>query len=211
MSRAEFSGKTVDSACQGLERAYQKLLRKEITDIVLGRWGMSIEEFRKQGLSNFGESDFSRMKELIDDFKLGIELLVCGFDERGHSHIVHVVDPGRAIIRDLSYAWAIGSGAWTALGALFRFHKIQLASLDELLYRACVAKFLSESARGVGKETDVFVFEPNYQLEIVDYTTMDTIRQSYDNTPPPPIPVNVQNQIGSFLQKRKPKNNTNQP
>jgi hypothetical protein len=200
--RSAFSGASVTVAATKLEGAYQSVLRKEITDNVLSRWNITLAEFRTDGWNNFGKAEFSRMKELVDNYKLGIDLLVCGHDSSGDPHIVHVTDPGRAIIRDLTNAWAIGSGAWTALGSLFRHKKLHVSRLDELLYRMCEAKFLSENARGVGKETDIFIIEQGWNISLVDSDTLKKAREAFDKQTNCPVPDEAAEAIRGFLGKR---------
>src|ERR1022692_4908149 len=86
---------------------------------------------------------------------LGCQFLLAGFDHDGDGHILTVENPGIVKNHDPVGFWAIGSGALSALGILF-FHSMRgELPLPEVLYHICEAKFMAESAIGVGKQTNV--------------------------------------------------------
>jgi hypothetical protein len=93
----------------------------------------------------------------IANVKLSLKFLLAGFDAKNKGHLI--VGGGEEAPTDYTTLgfWAIGTGATAALSSLVyhrgRQHISSSASVEQCLYVACAAKFMSESATDVGKFT----------------------------------------------------------
>ena len=113
------SSQTVQEAFRSSLLAEQS---QQAVDLVLGPYGLSLEEFRRTGQKIFGDS-FWLMRERLEQVSLDLQFLVGGFDDHGHPMIFSVSTPtvsDPAIIKDHSLMgyWAIGSGSYLALSSL---------------------------------------------------------------------------------------------
>jgi hypothetical protein len=101
--------------------AYRTLFNAEFTASYLARYGMcSISEFRTLGRVQFGDDKFHTICNAIDEYSLGIELLVYGFDADKKPHIFQVSNPGSVTNHDLLGYGVIGSGFYMATSSMRR-------------------------------------------------------------------------------------------
>jgi hypothetical protein len=99
--------------------AYRTLFNAKFTASYLARYGMcSISEFRTLGRAQFGDDKFHTICNAIDEFSLGIELLVYGFDAHKNPHIFQVSNPGSVTNHDLLGYGVIGSGFYMATSSM---------------------------------------------------------------------------------------------
>jgi len=151
--------------------------------------GMTIADFYANGLNQFGAELFSRLFHEVENIKLDIQFLVCGFDA-GHPKLFTIADPGVETNYDLLGFWAIGSGTNNALGSLFNLRRpggIIHSSAEEILYRALEAKFFAESAAGVGRETKSFVLYKDATRSFL-HDSLDEIRTIWEQSSFRPVP-----------------------
>lgn len=93
----------------------------------------------------------------LNNYNLGVELLVAGVDDGG-GHIFAITNPGtRPQDHDVIGYAAAGSGALHALQSMIGFRHAVSASLAETIFRVYASKRRAEVAPGVGHETDMFV------------------------------------------------------
>jgi hypothetical protein len=64
-------------------------------------------------------------------------------------------------------------------------------SRDDLIYRVCEAKFLSESALGVGKRTVVLTIAPDGSYEGLWPNLVEPIKEIWEQQGRPPVPQNA--------------------
>jgi 20S proteasome alpha/beta subunit len=138
-------------------RAFTSAFRSELQDrvegTVLACYGLSLKMFKARGKRIFPAKTHNRLVKKIEKAKLGCSFLVCGFDARGDAHIFTVSDPGEAKSFDDVGYWAIGSGQTNALAALMNRRFSPALDLQTSIYCLAEAKFLAESATGVGRQT----------------------------------------------------------
>jgi len=135
-------------------RVYQEELRKEVENVILGRYGLTLDAFRRDGRNIFGDVAMATLCEKIGQVDLQCEFLVHGFDATNTGRIFTVESPGR-IGGDFSRVgwWVIGSGGPIAKTALV-FNGYRREDDSTLaVYRVCEAKFRAEAAGGVGRNT----------------------------------------------------------
>jgi hypothetical protein len=165
-----------------MRTAFQQELREQIADRFLSRYNLTAEEFRKNGKRQFG-NDFEVLNKPIREFSLNTSFLACGVDAHEFPHILWVQGPGGSVTSEdtLGHA-AIGSGREMALGSLGSSSASGsgIQSIPDLAYRVVKAKFIAESARGVGKSTILVIWRkgldhPIFMLED------NPFRQAMDN------------------------------
>lgn len=98
----------------------------------------SVADFRAKGYYQLGPKVTERISNKIDAFKLGIELLVFGFDESGGAKFLEINDTDVAD-QTVMDAWAIGTGTYLALASLNLRERTD-QSIQSLIYKACEAK-----------------------------------------------------------------------
>ncbi len=149
---------------KAMQDAWNAELRAQIESTILGRYDMSLEEFRKKGRRQFGDSEFAIVNKLIREFSLRTSFLVCGTDKQDFPHVFTVSSVnGSTIVNDPAGRGAIGTGGQMALGALGARKHLASLPVRELIYRVCEAKFSAETARGVGKGTILTVWRKGFE------------------------------------------------
>jgi hypothetical protein len=159
-NRPQSDFETRDDVARRFVESYQSQRVRSALDQIVSLPGMDIEKFLRTGPELFGR-DFSKIKKKVDQFRLGIEFLVYGFDLSPKPWMFIVKDPG--VIEDYTDVgrWAIGTGshtAFTSMASIGSVDSLTSLSTKDLIYRVCEAKFLAESASDVGRATDVSVF-----------------------------------------------------
>jgi len=137
--------------------AYQKEITLTAERHVLSRYGLDMDKFTREGFAMFGERQFDEMVRRIEAVRLELELLVTGFDDQKKPHIFTVSSPGVPTYHDAPGFAAIGSGDFLALGSLYGNSHTVNAPTELILYRLLEAKFVAESAVGVGRDTVVMM------------------------------------------------------
>jgi hypothetical protein len=159
------------------EDTYRTFFDEQFTARYLSRYGISsISEFRILGLQQFGNK-FTEICEAIDQFDLGIDLLISGFDVDGVSHIFDVRNPGFATNHDLLGYAAIGTGETMALASLRR--KPLPNARDALVYRVLEAKFSAETAAGVGPTTALFTMRSSGKDGSINRSRIEKVKKVY--------------------------------
>jgi len=124
---------------------------------ILSKLGFTTESFMRDGKAQLTEAVYYDIISEIRREELSLTFLLAGFDEEGEAHLrVVTCDDCPQDFDMLGFA-AIGSGASQALGSL-AFAKdhtslCQHSSLVDVTYQVLAAKFMSESATDVGKDT----------------------------------------------------------
>jgi hypothetical protein len=182
--------KELDHLKKVCREAYQAERRQRVTDRFLSVYNMTLDDFRREGLENFGVQEFAKINEKIRDFDLDLTILVCGFDKQGFPHIFEVGDPGQIAEHDLLGYAAIGSGADMARGILTP-RSVKRLPWREMMYRLCQAKFASETATGVGRVTSVLFFSRNGIHLILPNSHVEKLRSVWDKERSMPIVSDV--------------------
>jgi hypothetical protein len=139
-----------------MREAYRLERLEYASDQILSPSNLTPDELKMLGHAGLGP-EFTVLNRALRAFDLGVEFLVCGFDWRGFAKIFMVKNPGRIQNIGLLDYWAIGSGSRIAIAGLTA-RPIGALPLAEVVYRACEAKFATESADlGIGTDTTVSV------------------------------------------------------
>lgn len=180
------SAEQVRSAFDTVCRAVLKQARAS----VLAVYELDMATFVRDGLLRFGEAGFNELRRRIEAINLGCEFLVHGFDQTRVPH-VFVVEPSGEIRGELTEVEfdAIGSGAGYAQSSLFfhsyrRDHPLALA-----VYRVCEAKFMAESAQGVGRDTVLVVLGEDRRYRVLSGEAVEPIRRMVEQGRQVPVPL----------------------
>lgn len=181
---------------QVVRRAFQEELRFQIENQFLSKWKVTLEQFRKSGKRQFGD-DFEKINKPIREFSLSTSFLVCGVDNSNFPHIFSlrsdvlignawVPSGGNVEIHDPLGHAAIGTGATMALGALGATD-LSILSVENLVYRVAAAKFVAETAQGVGKSTIIVLWRKGFEHPCF-LPVQNPLRQAYDRAAASPAP-----------------------
>jgi hypothetical protein len=195
--------KTLEGVTEAVEHAYDELTKHLIERRILAPLGLTRDVFMTEGLEMFGDTYFRELLEQCRAVKPETDLLVMGFDEKSVPHLFQAYRDGTCTNYDQLGFYAIGAGAWAALGSLYASDVRSARSTNRVVYRLCEAKFLSEIARSVGGlMTVVNVFYADgsdYSLFINDE---DPIRIAWKKQRSAPIPQEAIDEIDQFDQIR---------
>lgn len=192
------SDETAEQMIAAFERAFREQLKRKIEGELLSPYGIDRETFLREGKAYFGDEEFARLLYQINTMTLSTSFLVAGFDPQGTPRIFTISDPGVFEYHDRLGFHAIGSGYVRALGALYSTYDADLSTPD-LIYRVCEAKFVAESAPGVGKKTFVVVVKPDGKHEAIFPEGVEEIRRVYEAEGKPPVSSAARAAIASNL------------
>jgi len=192
----------LDKVCNAFSRAVREELALVAQESVLAPFGLSLEEFRRTGLRDFGPSEFSRLLQRIETLSLRCEFLVCGFGERGEPHIFTLSEMGIISVLDHVGFWAIGSGQQSALSTFFFHSYNKLHGVAPAIYHACEAKFMAETATGVGELTFLAVHLPHRRSVTCLEPLVDSVRELWEAEGKPRVPKNALGMILKWLETR---------
>jgi 20S proteasome alpha/beta subunit len=170
----------IDVIVSCLREGFQKTRRMMATDKYLSTYGLTLEEFLRDGAAKFGNTGFALLRQQIEQCDLGCELLVCGFDDTRASHVLTVNDPGIVKEHNVAGYWAVGSGAYQAIGTLASRGHNGLQNLESAVYNLCEAKFAAESAPGVGKETVILVIGEDHSMSTLRPDEIASLRKEWE-------------------------------
>jgi hypothetical protein len=199
---ARFSNREneIDQIMASFREAYQGQVQRRINDEVLGRYDFDLPSFKEHGLKQLGRDQFNSLCRQIDRIDFDCEFLVCGFDQREYPHVFTLSNPGKIIEYSKPGFWAIGSGAPSALSTLY-FHSFSsdIILLPTAIYHICEAKFMAESALGVGSQTFAFVVHPSGEAKTIDHSLMAQIRNAWELYGKAKVPPDIEAVIQSKL------------
>lgn len=142
----------------GFKRAYAECRRELIADTLLNSFDMDVTDFKRNGRKQLNPEVHADFSFRIKNFDLGCTFLVYGFDDEGDPHIFTVLNPGKVDPYDKPGFWAIGAGKVAAISMLMALGQHpERNSLYETIYNVLAAKYVSEGASDVGKETWMFI------------------------------------------------------
>jgi len=182
----DFSFEAVTQSCAV---AFQQIRQNAIEAEVLSPYKLTIDAFVCGGLGHFGEQKFGELTEQMEAVKLATDFLIGGHDSAGRPHLFSVSDPGTVTSHQMPGFHAIGSGAWSAIGAMYstREHRSDMSWI-ELSYRVLEAKFRGESAMGVGKITNAMLLIPDQHPRVIQNAPCTQVREIWNDKGRPPMP-----------------------
>ena len=191
--------KTLALIRDAVAAAYQAEFHRQLAALHLHRFGFhDIDEFRRDGLQQLGLPDFSRMAGMVEQFDLGIEMLVCGFGPHGGAHVLSISNPGSLSDHDLPGFGAVGSGAEMAR-ALLAGRAFDRHDNATTTYRLCDAKFRVEAAGMAGSVTSVLALNQDGLFAMMSGREVETVRTAWLDTLRVSVPVSAVAAIDATL------------
>ena len=195
---------TVEQVKASCREAYGNQFQRYITHKVLVRYGFDLESFKENGLKQLGRDVFNSLCRQIDQINFDCEFLICGFDKDKNPHIFTVSNPGIATEHSPPGFYAIGSGEFSALSTLV-FHRFKSGmQLARGIYHVCEAKFMAESAVGVGSPTNALIIHNSGDLELVDSRLIEEIKDAWTLEGKARVPSGIEETIKSKLAGESP-------
>jgi len=189
------SNRVMEAACV---RSYHDERERLVYCRVLSAYGIDLKTWVNAGLERFGTQEFARINGLIEQVRVGVSLLVYGFDEKDVAHLFEVGEAegagGEARTLDIEAFGTIGSGSYLAHASLVS-RDLPRHSKAEMIYRLLEAKFSAEGkAAGVGEGTVVaFIDNPLgaewAQPKFLNDRDIATARKCFEKRRDAPLPV----------------------
>lgn len=178
--------------------AYRKQRIIGIESHILGKYGMTLDEFKQTGKAVFTEDVYEHVFKEIDDYELKVQFLFGGFSPDCAPHIFTLLEPGTTNYFDRTGYWAIGSGKHAAVSHLASYPYQRTDSIAVCIYRVMAAKMAAETAREVGKNTYVSLRFRGLGIVIdLSEKMMAEIRRGYESLPR--IPAGLEQSISAEL------------
>lgn len=183
-----------------LFRIYREERVKFAEQAVLSPFSLDMPTFVDMMATN-DTAEISDLKRRIEDVDFGCEFLVGGFDcdDGNRAHIFTISPP--AVIRSYNPLkfWSIGSGADLALSSLLFRRFREGLSLETAIYHVAEAKFMSEAATGVGKNSVFIHLDSGGNFSMLPPDRVPALRQLWEAEGQPPIPPNLSERVPKFL------------
>jgi hypothetical protein len=194
----------VETIVEALDMAFAEATRKEIEHKVLTKRGFTAETFMETGRRKCGASvDLSRCQK-IDQVKLSLKFLLCGFDEAKHPHLYEINGETQPKCYDSIGMWAIGSGAYSAMSCLSYYVNkdgtFYTRGPGAGLFFALGAKFMAESSGDVGTETFAEVHSYG-DIWFVEDETVKGIRKIWEAEAALRVPSDLENRVSELRKK----------
>lgn len=148
-----------------LKNAYVNIRVKRAEELHLKPKGLTFNMFYQNQRMLLPEIVF-QVTDAINKTSLGVEYILCGFDDRGHIH--YIVDPGVSESFDSVGFCAIGTGNLNAVSAFTANNYAPSFPIEKGLYMVYLAKKEAERAPGVGNDTDVVILTKNGITQLGD-------------------------------------------
>lgn len=174
---------TVDSMIDCLRAAYSSTLQKAIEEHVLAPMLLTKDLLvaRPNTLQALPDAIAASALERVVNFRMGTQLLVCGFDAQAQGHLFSIGESSRVERHDMSGFGAIGIGAETAQSRLLWLAADSEDDAEVALYQVCDAKFHAEKIQGVGAYSDAWIMTANGTV-LVPLRIMDLIMTVFLNS-----------------------------
>ncbi len=202
--RPPFDLDTVERACV---QAYQVQRARLVSDTILSKYGFDLTSYKHE-VTKFGPAECARINGEIEQLKVGVELIVYGYDEWNVAHLFRVDEPGVSICCDHDAFAVVGSGAGWAQASLLS-DELPKISQAEMVCRVAEAKFLAEQDVGVGNDSAIGVLNqpPNVASgtseRFISIPAMDAIRNANSQGSNRPYPQaildGIMNELNSAI------------
>lgn len=131
--------------------AYQNQRERLVNERILSVYGTNLAKWGVEA-SNFGASEVREINDEIRAMKVGVELIVFGYDSRNVAHMFTVVEPGTSKDYDIEGVAIVGSGGGYAQKSLIS-RDLPFLSQAEMMCRVLEAKYEAEKNANVGHDS----------------------------------------------------------
>lgn len=140
------------------EKIHQNLIKireNRLDKALLSRFRIDFQEIKELLKIPQHNNMVIEILETVKKFSLKTSIILAGFKD-GEAQIYEIAEVGVVNTRDINFD-AIGTGGIQAINTLLFQKHSKKDSLKKTLYNVYKAKKNSEVAKGVGKETDLFI------------------------------------------------------
>jgi hypothetical protein len=160
---SEGTAREPEEIAELFDDAYAEFTSSYIEKKVLRKYKYTAERFINEGRKKCSPDLYRSLCAQIEKATVSLEFLLCGFDQAGKGHIFGIDGKSAPACYDHIGVWAVGQGHDSAMNTLaFYSHhhamKYHYVSRAEAIYCALSAKFMAESADGVGEDTFISAF-----------------------------------------------------
>ena len=179
---------------------YQKERRSTAESSILSIYNLTADSFLQEGLRLFGDTGFADLRYRLEAIDLECEFLVAGFDESDNACCFVVEHPGIARRYTTVGYWAIGSGSQSALSSL-SFHRYSwwTSGFPLCIYHVCEAKFMAETALGVGPLTIVVAWKSDGKFYFMRSEDVRRVRESWEASGRPKVPEGIEVMVDGLV------------
>jgi hypothetical protein len=198
LSRLPDEENTLEAVSHCVTIAYRSQWARHAESVVLFPVGLTWKTFTEKPEWQ------PHLAEELKKVDLGFEVIIGGFDWNMDGHIFTVRNPGVAFNYDVTGWAAIGIGEYGVANTLLSHSFNSEMELARVLYHVCEAKFVSESASGVGHYTQVKIPVPGAKDDaaILADESVAIIRKAWEDEGRPRVPRGLVDIIRRELAKR---------
>jgi hypothetical protein len=189
-SKTEIAGRQdIRQIAEIVAKNYRKQRMIRLEAEILSKYGLvSFDDFFSKQQTMHDSVLDTIMKEL-DDYELGLELIIAGHDKNGEPHIYLIDEPGTSVSYDNVGYCCTGIGESHA-DSVFAFYGYEPSkTIEEVLYIAYAAKKRAQMASGVGEKTDAWFMDYD-GCHKIKQSTIDNLEKYYT-----PIILDLQGKI----------------
>jgi 20S proteasome alpha/beta subunit len=152
-----------------------------MSDMIFSRRGLTLEGFYRNQRT-LHESTILELNNEMDEYDLGLDLIVVGVNRGTDAHIYQVFNPGVALPQDSLAFACIGTGQRHA-DVVFAYRKYTPSfSLEKAIYVVLEAKKKAEMAGGVGASTDIVIIRDDATYKLLPQTIITELEKIYSDT-----------------------------
>ncbi len=193
---------TVETVARTMAQVYRERREKLAEQSILNPIGLDMTTF--VGLwSNNDNAELGELKRRIQDFEFDCAFLVGGFSAQQQPHIFTIEPPGVESHHTSVKFWSIGSGAGAAINSLLFRRYTSMFSVKKALYHIAEAKYLSETAVGVGKGSAFIHLNEDGTWGLMKFADEPLLRTLWETEGQPPMPDNLEQRVPDFTEVSK--------
>lgn len=174
---------TVDAVTEATRRALVARKREKIEELIQGQFGITYDEFRAVGGTQFPPEVFRDAMWAVRDTKVEAEFIIAGFNWDDRPIILQTTTTG-AVLRRHDFA-VIGAGSYLAQSVLMHREYSNSMPLAQALYTVYEAKVYAEGETSVGMKTTMHVQAAGKSLWLSEATLKWLIEQYTQYGPKP--------------------------
>jgi 20S proteasome alpha/beta subunit len=188
---------TVSRAARTLKNVLAKIRLDQVEHTYLYRnLGLTLKKFQRM-MRKSGGGLATTIYSMMASHNLELKMLVGGVDPTG-AHIFIVTD-NEAVEWDATGFAAIGISAVQAMAALSRRRPLRSHTLPEAVYDVFEAKRTAESAKGVGRETDIAIVRNGEAVKFLTPESIAALEEIYQSLRPRAISSQHKAEIEKLL------------
>ena len=152
-----------------------------MSDLLFARRGLTLADFYRNQ-KTLHESTIIELNSQMDDYDLGLEMIVVGVDRGGDAHVYQIFNPGVALPQD-ALAFACSGTGQRHADVVFAYRKYTPTfSLERAVYVSFEAKKKAEMAGGVGASTDIAIIKNDATYRLLPQSVIMELERIYSES-----------------------------